>query len=218
MITGPGWKGEKPDGVGQVFASETDFAFALIRTQLFSPADIDNVKKIQAGYRALTLSQFQNKPAPPAAPEINWPKIDKQMAAADPFAYLNFVLTLSPPIGPAAVEIPMRERFAKIGVEAGKPFPAGELSADQKAALELGVKNGLEKIKATVGSFGVEENGWRVTTNGSATATPTQGISLVAPPRPPLEFMATTRSKPSIRCSQRIAKARSPTPVQTATR
>jgi hypothetical protein len=166
MITGPGWKGEKPDGVGQVFASETDFAFALIRTQLFSPADIDNVKKIQAGYRALTLSQFQNKPTPPAAPEINWPKIDKQMAAADPFAYLNFVLTLSPPIGPAAVEIPMRERFAKIGVEAGKPFPAGELSADQKAALELGVKNGLEKIKATVGSFGVEENGWRVTTNG----------------------------------------------------
>jgi hypothetical protein len=124
------------------------------------------VKKIQAGYRALTLSQFQNKPTPPAAPEINWPKIDKQMAAADPFAYLNFVLTLSPPIGPAAVEIPMRERFAKIGVEAGKPFPAGELSADQKAALELGVKNGLETIKATVGSFGVEENGWRVTTNG----------------------------------------------------
>jgi len=166
MITGPGWNGEKPDGVGQVFASETDFAFAIIRTQLFNPADIDNVKTIQAGYRAMTLSQFENKPAPPAAPEINWPKIDKQMADADPFAYLNFVLTLSPPVGPAAVEIPMRERFAKIGVEAGKPFPAGELSANQKAALELGVKNGLETIKATVGSFGVEENGWRVTTNG----------------------------------------------------
>lgn len=218
MITGPGWKGEKPDGVGQVFASETDFAFALIRTQLFSPADIDNVKKIQAGYRALALSQFQNKPTPPAAPEINWPKIDKQMAAADPFAYLNFVLTLSPPIGPAAVEIPLRERFAKIGVEAGKPFPAGELSADQKTALELGVKNGLERSRPPSAVSASRKMAGGSPRMASATATPTQGISLVAPPRPPLEFMATTRSKPSIRCSQRIAKARSPTPVQTATR
>jgi hypothetical protein len=166
MVTGPRWKGEKPEGVDHMFASETDFALGLIRTQLFNPADIDNVKKIQAGYRALTLSQFQNKPSPPTAPEINWPKIDKQTAAADPFAYLNFVLTLSPPIGPAAVEIPMRERSAKIGVEAGKPFPAAELSAEQKTALELGMKNGLEAIKAAAASFGVEENGWRVTTNG----------------------------------------------------
>jgi hypothetical protein len=166
MITGPGWKGEKPAGVGQVFASETDFAFAIIRTQLFDPADIDNVKKIQAGYRAMTLSQFQNKPAPPPAPAINWPKIDKQMADANPFAYLNFALSLCPPVGPAAVEIPMRQRFAKIGIEAGKPFPAGELSPEQKAAFELGAKNGLEKIKAEIGGFGVAENGWRVTTNG----------------------------------------------------
>jgi hypothetical protein len=37
----------------------------------------------------VTLSQFENEPAPPAAPEINWPKIDKKMADADPFAYLN---------------------------------------------------------------------------------------------------------------------------------
>lgn len=165
MVSGPGWTGEKPAGVGQVFASETDFALGLIRTQLFNPADIDNVKAIQAGYRALTLSQFENKPAPPAAPAINWPKIDKQTAAADPFAYLNFVLTLSPPVGPAAVEIPMRERFARIGVGAGKPFPAGELSPEQKAALELGAKNGMEAIKANLAGFGVEENGWRVATN-----------------------------------------------------
>ncbi len=149
-----------------MFVSETDFAFALIRTQLFNPADIDNVKTIQAGYRAMTLSQFQNKPAPPAAPEINWPKIDKQMAAADPFAYLNFVLTLSPPIGPAAVEIPMRERFAKIGVEAGKPFPPGAPNPEEKAAFELAAKDGLETIKAKVGNLGVDENGWRVATHG----------------------------------------------------
>jgi hypothetical protein len=165
MIAGPGWKGQKPAGVTQMFISETDFAIALIRTQLFNPADIDNVRTIQAGYRAMTLSQFQSKPAPPAAPEINWPKIDKTMAAADPFAYLNFVLTFCPPIGPAAVEIPMRERFAKIGVEAGKPFPPGAPNPEEKAAFELAAKNGMEAIKANIAGFGVEENGWRVTTN-----------------------------------------------------
>jgi hypothetical protein len=166
MIAGPSWKGEKPEGVGKVFRSETDFSFAIIRTQLFNPADIDNVKKIQAGYRALTLSKFQNKPAPPAAPEIKWPKIDKKLADADPFAYLNFVLTLCPPTGPAAVEIPMRTRFAKIGVEAGKPFPVGKLAPEQEAELEMGMKSGLEKIKQTVGKLGKDENGWRVATHG----------------------------------------------------
>ena len=166
MIAGPGWKGKKPEGVRKVFRSETDFSFAIIRTQLFNPADIENVKKIQAGYRALTLSKFQNKPTPPAAAEITWPKIDKKLADADPFAYLNFVLTLCPPTGPAAVEIPMRARFAKIGVEAGKPFPADKLTRAQKAELEMGMKSGLEKIKETVRKLGKEENGWRVATNG----------------------------------------------------
>jgi hypothetical protein len=166
MITGPNWKGDKPKGVVQVFQSETDFSFAIIRTQLFDSADIDNVKTIQAGYRGVTLSQFQNKPAPAPAPEIAWPKIDKAMANANPFAYLNFVLGLSPPIGPAAVELPLRARFAKIGIEAGKPFDVAELTPEQKVEIEAGIKSGLGKIKETVGQLGVEENGWRVATHG----------------------------------------------------
>lgn len=166
MIAGPGWSGEKPDGIGKVFRSETDFSLAIIRTQLFDPADIDNVKKVQAGYRALPLSTFQQKPAPPPAPAIAWPKIDKASAAADPFAYLNFVLALAPATGPAAVEVPMRERFAKIGIEAGKPFPAGPLVAEQKAALEAGVKSGLAKIKQKLTALGGDESGWLVSTKG----------------------------------------------------
>ena len=166
MIAGPSWKGEKPDGIGKVFHSETDFSFAIIRTQLFNPADIDNVKKVQAGYRAMPLSKFLDKPAPSPAVEIAWPKIDKRSADADPFAYLNFVLTLCPPTGSAAVEVPMRARFAKIGVEAGKPFPAGALTPERKAELAAGMKSGLEKIKQQVADLGTDENGWRVATKG----------------------------------------------------
>jgi hypothetical protein len=166
MVVGPGWKGEKPEGIGQVFDSETDFSFALIRTQLFDAAAIENVKKIQAGYRGETLSQFQKRPAPPAAPKVAWRKIDKKLADADPFAYLNFVLQFAPATGPAAVEEPMRARFAKIGVEAGKPFAIEKLTPEQKAALESGMKSGFEKIQATVATLGKEEHGWRVATDG----------------------------------------------------
>lgn len=46
MIAGPDWKGETPAGVAKTFKSETQFGLVIFRTQLFSPADIDNVKKI----------------------------------------------------------------------------------------------------------------------------------------------------------------------------
>ncbi len=48
LLAGPDWKGETPKGIKEVIRSETQFAFVLFRTQLFSPGDIDNVKKIQA--------------------------------------------------------------------------------------------------------------------------------------------------------------------------
>ena len=165
MVAGPGWSGENPPGITRVFRCETDLASVIVRTQLFNPGDIDNVKKIQAGYRAEPLSRFLNKPAPPSAPEINWPKIDKQMAEKDPFGYLGFLLQFCPPTGTAAVEVPMRAQFARIGVEAGKPFPVDKLTPEQKASLEAGARNGLARIKQELEATGRDENGWHVATN-----------------------------------------------------
>ena len=68
LLAGPGWKGEKPDGIDEVLRADTDLVLVIYRTQLFSPDDIDNVKKIQAGYQAQPLSAFLNQPAPTAAP------------------------------------------------------------------------------------------------------------------------------------------------------
>jgi hypothetical protein len=166
MIAGPGWSGETPAGVSKVYKCETDFGIALIRTQLFNPADLENVKRIQAGYRVQTLSAFLSKPAPAPAPEIAWPKIGKKSADANRLGYLNFLLQFCPATGPAAVEVPMRERFAKIGIEAGKAFPRDGLKLRQKAALARGIKRGLAAIKRQIASLGAEENGWRVTTKG----------------------------------------------------
>ena len=165
MIVGPNWRGEKPAGVDRIIPCETEFAMAIVRTQLFSPADIDKVRAIQAGYKLEPLSAFLGTAAPAAAPVVNWPKIDKELGAKDPFGYLNFVLQFCPPVGPAAVEVPLRKRFAEIGVEAGKPFPAHKLDPKTQEVLRAGVERGLARIKAEVGRLGVEHNGWRISTD-----------------------------------------------------
>lgn len=84
-VAGPAWTGGTPKGIEKVFVSETDFALALYRTQLFSPADIDHVKAIQAKYSVQPLSAFLGQPAPATAPAIEWPKVTKAMEQADPF-------------------------------------------------------------------------------------------------------------------------------------
>lgn len=60
LLAGPSWKGDKPAGITDVIRSDTDFALVIYRTQLFDPDDIDNVKKIQAGY---TSSRSRRSPS-----------------------------------------------------------------------------------------------------------------------------------------------------------
>jgi hypothetical protein len=162
MIAGPNWKGETPEGIKKVFRCETEFSLVLYRTQLFGPNDIENVKKVQSGYKVQTLSAFLHQAAPAPAMEIKWPPIDKKLAAADPFGYLNFILQFCPATGSAEVEKALRAKFTTIGIDAGKPFPLASLTPEQKEALEAGIKSGLEKIKQKVATLGKNENGWRV--------------------------------------------------------
>ena len=141
---------------------ETEFSLAGYRTQLFGPGDLDNVKKIQSGYNVHTLSAFLGTAPPPAPAAIDWPKIDKNLAATNPFAYLNVILQFCPTVGTAEVEKPLRQRFARIGIEPGDSFTTDHLTPDQKTELEAGMKSGLEKIKQRLAGFGKEVNGWRI--------------------------------------------------------
>ena len=58
MVVGPNWKGEAPPGIKKVFNSTTEFSMVILRTQLFNPADMPNVIKIQEGYKVQPLSAF----------------------------------------------------------------------------------------------------------------------------------------------------------------
>jgi hypothetical protein len=168
LLAGPNWKGEKPEGITAVIPSETGFAFVLYRTQLFDPADIDNVKKIQAGYKVQPLSAFLGQPAPAAAPAIDF---IKPLSAVDErkslefFNILNFILQFTPTV-PSETEL--MARFAKIGVGAGKTFDSNSLSPEIKTAIEQGmtdawadlasVKNEVDAGTVTSGDlFGTRE-------------------------------------------------------------
>jgi hypothetical protein len=72
LVAGPRWRGEVPSGITKVLGPETEFINVVGRTQLFHPADLDHVKKIQSEYTAQPLSAFLGQPTPPAAPAIPW--------------------------------------------------------------------------------------------------------------------------------------------------
>ena len=165
-VAGPGWTGDTPDGVEKVFISETEFALAVYRTQLFNAVDIDNVKAIQAEYEAKPLSAFLGEPAPAAAPAIDWPAIDTTTEKKDVLSYLPFLLQFAPPTGPAAVEVPLRAKFATIGVESGKPFPTIALSDADKAAMAEAGTAAEAAIKTKIENMGKPVNGWIVITSG----------------------------------------------------
>jgi hypothetical protein len=139
LVAGPGWKGETPKGVKEVIRSETEFVFAAYRTQLFNPGDLDNVKKVQAGYKAQTLSAFLGTGTPKAAPVIDFIKPltpAEEKTSLQFFSILNFVLQFCP-TDPSETEL--MARFDKINVGGGKTFDPSELTPEMRAAIEQGI-------------------------------------------------------------------------------
>ena len=159
MIVGPDWKGDTPAGIKKVFNSTTQFSIAIFRTQLFNPADMPNVVKVQSGYKAQPLSAFLKQPAPPAAPAIDFPKINTELAKTNFCDYLDFSLQFAP-AGPE--EKAIREKLARLGIGAGKTFDFNSLSPEQKAAVVEGMKAGEAEVEDGVKKIGTNINGWHI--------------------------------------------------------
>jgi hypothetical protein len=159
MVVGPDWTGPTPPGIKKVFRASSELAIGGFRTQLFDAADIEGVKKVQAGYKAQTLSAFLGKPAPAAAPPLPFPKFEKDLVKTEFFEYLDFVLSLVPEV---AGDRWIRQQLARIGVGPGKSFDFKSLSLEDKAEILLGMKEGQKKITDAIASFGTNINHWRV--------------------------------------------------------
>jgi hypothetical protein len=148
LLVGPGWTGEKPVGIDKVLQSETQFFLAIFRTQLINPADLDNVQKIQAGYKLEPLSSFQGTAAASAAPEIKFvtPLAPaEERTSLDGFNILSFLLQFAPTV---PSEVDLRARLGMIGIEPGKPFDAAGLSPELQQALKAGMADGQKEIDA----------------------------------------------------------------------
>jgi hypothetical protein len=120
LLAGPRWQGEKPEGIKDVIRSETEFVLVVYRTQLFEPEDIENVKKVQAGYKVQPLSQFLGEAPPPPAPPIEFIEplgAEQERNSLEFFGILNFVLQLCF-THPSETEL--MARFAKLGIGAGQ--------------------------------------------------------------------------------------------------
>ena len=159
MVVGPDWKGTTPPGIKKVFRSGTQFSLAGYRTQLFNAADIPNVVKVQAGYKVQLLSAYLKQPAPPPAPAIDFPKIDKELVKTNFFQYLDFALQFAPA---EANEKDIRAKLARIGVGSGKTFDFKDLSLEHKAEVGVGMKEGDKKIDEAIATGGKAVNGWRI--------------------------------------------------------
>ena len=138
LVVGPGWNGATPDGIKKVIRSDTELNWGVYRTQLFDPADLDNVKMVQAGYKAQPLSAFLGQPAPAAKPisYIQPLTPDGQKTSPEFFNQLNFAMQFTPAQPSEAATL---ARFARIGIGVGKTIDMNALSPEVKAAFSQGM-------------------------------------------------------------------------------
>jgi hypothetical protein len=161
LRAGPKWQGQKPEGIKSVIRSETEFAFVLYRTQLLNPGDIENMKKVQAGYKVQTLSQFLGQPAPAAAPAVDFTKplsVEQERTSPEFFSLLNFILQFCPT---DPFETTLMARFAKLNIGEGKTFDAKALSPEMRKAVEDGMADAWKAFaehKATEVDSGKESS------------------------------------------------------------
>ncbi|WP_077967899.1 DUF1254 domain-containing protein [Ensifer adhaerens] len=147
LLAGPGWKGETPPGIKAVIRSETEFAFVLYRTQMFNPADIENVKKIQAGYKVEPLSTFLGQAAPAPAPAVDFIaplSAADEKTSPDFYKVLNFILQFCP-THPS--ETALMERFADLNIGSGKTFDIKAFPSDIQKAVTDGMADAWAAFK-----------------------------------------------------------------------
>ena len=148
LLAGPAWNGEKPDGVREVIKADTDFALVAYRTQLLGPDDLENVRKIQAGYKAEPLSTYLKEQAPAEAAVPNWPApltSEEEKTSLRFFDLLDFQFAYAPVMDS---ERDIRARFAAIGLNGDGTFNSQSLSPEMQTAFQQGMSDAWAEFAA----------------------------------------------------------------------
>jgi hypothetical protein len=151
LLVGPDWRGDKPAGIDTVIRCETYFALVLYRTQVLNPDDLEQVKKFQAKYQVMPLSHFLRQDAPPSPSDINFVKPVNRMRLPNTeefFNCLNFILGFCPVL---PEEASLRERFLRIGIQAGEKFSSENFSQAVLTAINSGVIDAQRNAQQAAG-------------------------------------------------------------------
>jgi hypothetical protein len=172
-LVGPSWKGALPPAVQEI-RSPTHLAWMIGRTQTNGVSDYPAVHAIQDQYQLMPLSNWGKPYTLPTSVAVQ-PGIDmtippvKQVAAMNAtefFGRLNALMKSNPP---AAADASALVRFAKIGIEAGKPFELQTLDAPVANAVERSIEAAqLEITGEAMKPHGQHVNGWDVLPRNTA--------------------------------------------------
>jgi hypothetical protein len=164
LFAGPGWDGPKPDGVDGLRRTEGRYLMLLGRTAVAGPEDVPAISALQDQFSLTPLSAYLGKPASQAVSTPDFPPYDPEKAASISFiGYFNFLLGQ---LDPGPDELPLLERWAKIGVQPGKAFDAEKLAPEVREAVAEGVAAAHEKIKSESVRVGRNVNNWTLFAEG----------------------------------------------------
>jgi len=165
LIAGPDWRGAVPPGIDHVARAETQLVKLITRILLEHPDDGAAIHALEDRYRLSTLSAFVGAPTSPPAPPApaivfpvpGTPKLEARSAAF--IGWFNFLLTLC---DVPASEAALFERFASIGIGAGRPFDTERLPPAQREAIDAGVAAAYRQIAAKAARLDERINGWEM--------------------------------------------------------
>lgn len=169
LITGPGWKGDVPEGMTQ-YKSPTGMVWILGRTYCTgTPEDFQKVHEFQDGLSLVPLSSYGKTYSPPEGktdPSVNMktPVRDQvnALSTSEYFKRLASLMKDNPPNGDDALIV---SRMAKIGIVPGQDFDMSKLNTDLIAAMADVPKAAQKKIMGHLEGAGQKANGWTYTTN-----------------------------------------------------
>ena len=151
LLAGPGWDGEKPEGIDRTIRSETDFMFVVVRTQLFGENDLARVEEIQAAYELQPLSGLLGTEAPPAPPTPDFPTWQEGAQFDERFfGYLDFMMSLLGEPSPGKEE--RWQRLGRLGSGTEGDFDFAALTPEIQQAMRTGREAGFADIEAFVAS------------------------------------------------------------------
>ena len=161
----PGWTGTLPQGVERIDAP-TPYVWIIGRTQTNGVRDYEAVHKVQDGYKITLLADrgktprtIERKIDPSVDTKVEPLRQVNEMPAAEYFKYGGELMKQNPP---HATDWSIVARMKRIGLEPGKSFDAGKVSAD---VLARGAAAGLKLMQDKAPTIARVTNGWQMNTD-----------------------------------------------------